>query len=306
MRNKSNFREIRRRHYEHEYHMYPYLAQWKKNPYTFYKAKLYLELSTILTFLLFKTKIKPNTVTVTYIVLGIVGGVCLAVPLKYIIFLGILIFYFLSVLDWTDGTLARERNQTSITGDILDPYGALVGMTCFWSGVGLYLAHKSIQGVAYISPDITNFTSFIFSHFVYLLPIIPALFAMNLTRFAKYRLYTNHVVKELRKHMEKERNQEEPLLTSATNTKSSSQHSTAKKIMQAVNNIFSHRARFVDFILLLILLELLYPMLFLSWIVFLLFLLWQIILFFGILYTFTRSNYGEEDIQKMLREIDET
>ena len=76
--------------------------------------------------------------------------------------------------------------------------------------------------------------------------------------------------------------------------------------MQAVNNIFSHRARFVDFILLLILLELLYPVFFLSWIVFLLFLLWQIILFFGILYAFTKSNYGEDNIQKMLKEIDET
>ena len=207
MEKKSTFREIRKRHYEHEYRMYPYLAQWKKNPYTFYKAKLYLELSTILVFLLLKTRIKPNTVTVAYLMMGIIGAICLAIPLKYIIFLGILIFYFLSVLDWADGTLARERNQTSITGDILDPYGALVGMTCFWSGVGLYLVHKSTQGVTYISPDITNFTSFIFDNFVYLLPIIPALFAMNLTRFAKYRLYTNHVVKELRRYLEEKKNQ---------------------------------------------------------------------------------------------------
>ena len=306
MEKKSTFREIRKRHYEHEYRMYPYLAQWKKNPYTFYKAKLYLELSTILVFLLLKTRIKPNTVTVAYLMMGIIGAICLAIPLKYIIFLGILIFYFLSVLDWADGTLARERNQTSITGDILDPYGALVGMTCFWSGVGLYLVHKSTQGVTYISPDITNFTSFIFDNFVYLLPIIPALFAMNLTRFAKYRLYTNHVVKELRRYIEKKKNQKKLLLTPTTNKKISSQYSTAKKIMQAVENIFSHRARFVDFILLLILLELLYPVFFLSWIVFLLFLLWQIILFFGILYAFTKSNYGEDNIQKMLKEIDET
>jgi len=300
---KITFKEIRKRHYEYEYRMYPYLAQWKKNPYSFFKARLYLELSSILTFLLLKTKIKPNTVTVSYILLGIVGGVCLAAPLKYIIIFGIIIFYFLSVIDWTDGTLARERNQTSITGDILDPYGALVGMTCFWSGVGLYLVHKSIQEVIYISPDITNFTSFIFSHFVYLLPIIPALFAMNLTRFAKYRIYTNHVVKELRKHMAKGKNQEGSLVLSTNNKKISSQYSAAKKIMQAVNNIFSHRARFVDFILLLILLELLYPMLFLSWIVFLLFLLWQMVLFFGILCTVTKSNYGEESIEKMLNEI---
>jgi len=159
----STFREIREKNYGYNYSHYPYLAQWKRNPYTFFKAKLYLELGTILVFLLLKTRIKPNTVTVAYIMLVIAGGICLAIPMKFLILVGIIIFYFVGSLDWADGPLARERNQTSITGDILDPYSALVGMTCFWSGIGLYLVHKSIQGVIYISPDITNFTSCLFT-----------------------------------------------------------------------------------------------------------------------------------------------
>ncbi|HPM43379.1 MAG TPA: hypothetical protein PLV52_06075, partial [Candidatus Omnitrophota bacterium] len=39
------------------------VKSWRVNPYTWLKARFYMESSALLVYLLLKTKIKPNTVT---------------------------------------------------------------------------------------------------------------------------------------------------------------------------------------------------------------------------------------------------
>ena len=60
----------------------PYLKKLEKNPYTYLKAKLYMELSSILVFLLLRTNIRPNTITLIYAFCGILGFVFLSLLLK--------------------------------------------------------------------------------------------------------------------------------------------------------------------------------------------------------------------------------
>src|SRR4030065_481052 len=87
---------------------------WKKNPYTWFKSRFYIAFSAILVFLLLRTRIHPNTITLIYALCGLVGGVLLAIPNNITIFLGIFIFFSKGILDWSDGLLARITNRTSV------------------------------------------------------------------------------------------------------------------------------------------------------------------------------------------------
>lgn len=284
--------------YNYNYGNYPYLKNWKKNPYTWFKAKFYMEMSTILAYLLLKTKIKANTVTVIYALLGIFGGIFLAIPYQWIIILGVLIFYLRGILDWTDGVVARERNQTSVTGDILDTYGASTGWVCLWVGLSLYIIQKSFVNVAYISPDFSRITLFLFHHFIYALPVIPTFFALDIIIHAKHRLYTNHISRAIQQNLEKKQDQKaSPYIISPVKSPK------AKKIMQVLNAVFDHRARFVDFICLVIVLELMFPALFISWIIFMLFLCWKLVCFIAFFIVIARGGQVEKYLDDTLEEI---
>ncbi|GAI05541.1 unnamed protein product, partial [marine sediment metagenome] len=148
--------ELRKEQYEYNCGLYPYLNEWRKNPYTWLKARFYMEAGALLVYFLLKTKINPNTVTIIYGLLGLVGGILLAIPINQTILIAILIFFLKGILDWSDGHLARIRGQTSITGDILDPYGALLGALGLQMGLGFYVAQKSDMAIFY-----------------YLIPLIP-------------------------------------------------------------------------------------------------------------------------------------
>jgi len=133
------------RAYQYDYHRkrFPYLDDWKKNPYTFLKARFYMETAALLVFLLSRTKIKPNTVTLVYALCGILGGVLLAIPSTLTITAAVVIFFSKGTLDWADGSLARTTGRTSVTGAVLDPWGALMNSLAFQAGLGLYAAQKS-------------------------------------------------------------------------------------------------------------------------------------------------------------------
>ena len=116
---------------------------WKKGPYTALKARFYTEASAILVFLLLKTKIRPNTLTLIYAFCGILGGILLSIPTEITILLAIFIFFTKGILDWSDGFLAKLTNQTSLKGAVLDPYGALINSLGFQIGLGFYVANNS-------------------------------------------------------------------------------------------------------------------------------------------------------------------
>ena len=68
---KKTFRELRKDQYSYNLNLFPYLNSWIKNPYSFIKARFYMESSAILVYLLLKTTIKPNTVTIFYCLAGV-------------------------------------------------------------------------------------------------------------------------------------------------------------------------------------------------------------------------------------------
>lgn len=279
--------------YKYRYNENAYLKDWKKNPYTWFKAILYIEISSIIFYLIRKTNIKANTMTIVYILLGVLGGIFLATPLKIIVLLGVLIFYFKDVIDWTDGVLAREKRQLSITGDVLDSYGALTGLVSLWTGFSLYVANKSFDGIVYISPNITHITSIIFDNIIYLVPLLPAIFAMNIILHTNSRLFNSHIIKEM-KNYNKQKN---------ISTKSlKDNESKLKNIAISFNKAFEHRARFVDFICIIILIELFFSI-FVSWIILLIFLIWKIIFFIITLFMVAKGGYAEKKVEDVINEI---
>ena len=82
------------------------MHNWLKSPYTCFKIRLYIELSSIIVYFLQNTKVKPNHVTFIYIFLSFLGGVCLAFNDSKIIIFGILVLFFKVVVDSADGLLA--------------------------------------------------------------------------------------------------------------------------------------------------------------------------------------------------------
>jgi phosphatidylglycerophosphate synthase len=294
--------ELRKEQYDYHRKYYAYIFdKWKWYSYRKFKARLYMNVCPYIVYLLMKTKIKPNTVTVVYALMGIVGGIFLAIPLKLFILVGIIFFSTRSFLDWSDGHYARETNQTSVTGAILDPYGAHVGWVALWIGIGLYLANKSIEGIVYLTPDLTLLTSAIFANIIYLIPVIPAIFAMNLILYARSRLYSDHIAKDRYSYnLQKKSNQN--TVSNAVNSDIMTKYPEITKAIRVINKIFEHNARTVDSICFIIFLELLFPI-FVSWIVFLIFLVWQIVLFVATFYLVAKGGWAEKELQNKLEQI---
>lgn len=276
----KTFAEFRKDNYDYNREHYAYIFEkWRWYSYRKFKAKLYMNAGAWLAYLFMKAGISPNAVTVTYALLGILGGIFLAIPMKWFILAGIILFYFRPFLDWSDGTLARVTKQTSITGDVLDSYGAGTGWVALWAGLGLYLANKSGEVV-----------------FFYLTPVIPAIFAMDLVSSAKNRLYDNHIVRGIRNYIANKQS-EAPVRTDAA-----ARHPIVTRLFNFLLRLFEHNAGFIDLICLIILLELFLPI-FVSWILYLVFFLWQILFFIAMLYVVARGGWVEKELQNKLEQI---
>ena len=114
------------------------IDDWKYSPYNCFKARVYIELSSLLVFVLQFTRISPNQVTLVYALSGLLGGVLLSLNNDTLVIIACLIFYFKGTFDWTDGLLARIKNKTSSFGHILDAWGSNVGYIFFVSGFSIY------------------------------------------------------------------------------------------------------------------------------------------------------------------------
>ena len=265
--------DLRRQQYEYHEKLYPFINDWR-HPYTWFKARLYMESSAILVYWCLRFGIRPNTVTIIYISCGIVGGVLLAIPVKIAIYLGIIIFFSKGILDWSDGHLARITNQVSLKGGILDVYGAHVNALGFWAGLGFYSA---------------NITDSII--FYYLTPILLFFYAADLYQYACFIIIQDAI-------------QGTKELLSADTSREYEVKRSPFRLIRVITYIFEHftdyisdrfpddRARSVDFVCLLILLEL-NNVIFLSWIVFLLFFLKKFILYTFSVYAIVNKNWAE-------------
>lgn len=285
--------ELRKTTYDYHRKYYSYVFnKWKWYSYRKYKMWLYMNTAPALAYFCLKLEITPNAVTIFYAFLGVLGGIFLAIPLKWLVLAGIILYYFRPILDSVDGLIARETGRTSVTGDVLDSYGAFAGWVPLWAGLGLYVANKfGDMGWVLSGTSIATI-------FFYLTPVIPVLIAINLMTSTKNKLFDDYIVKIIRDNIKKAGESNTP----PANANTASLYLKIRKIFNLINSIFEHNARTVDFICLILLLELFLPF-FISWVIFLAFLVWQIIYFIASFYLVARGGWAEKELKDKLEQI---
>ena len=141
--------EIRKTHYSGQRKKKAltwYMDDWYNSPYSALKSRYYIETSSIIVFILHHTRITPNFLTLAYVFFGAISGVFLASNNNNLILIGLFLLFSKGSIDWADGLLARIKKQTSHLGDLLDNWGALVGSYSYLCGFGIYLFNKSGEG----------------------------------------------------------------------------------------------------------------------------------------------------------------
>ena len=275
------------RKYQYNYHSerFPYVDDWKHNPYTFLKARFYMEASAILVYFLLKTNIKPNTITIIYGLAGIVGGILLSIPLKVTIILALIIFFTKGILDWSDGHLARVTGQTSVTGHVLDVYGALLNDLGFQMGLGFYVAFKT---------DIVMF--------YYLIPLIPFFYATGLKSFSVQVLFQEMMKKSFVKDRIKKSYNDAAGFPSILEDPKGKILGKYRKYYDIFSGILDARARSVDFICFLILIET-FTNVSITWIIFIALVIKGFISFVGGYYITIKKGWVEKSVDATLYNI---
>ena len=97
----NTVKDLRKQQYDYHKEKFPYLFNFKINPYSFIKARFYMETSAVLVFLLQKTNIKPNVITIIYCFAGIITAVLLSIPNKITILSALIICFTKGILDWS-------------------------------------------------------------------------------------------------------------------------------------------------------------------------------------------------------------
>ena len=281
----KSIQELRRYQYEYNYKRFPYLGTFKQSPYSYFKARFYMELSAVLVFVLQRTDITPNMLTIGYCLLGLIAGVLLGLGTEIGVLAAVFIFFSKGILDWSDGNLARIKNQTSTVGAMLDGYGAILGAMGLQIGLGFYVAGKSSMLVFY-----------------YLIPLIPLFFLGKLHNFTLVELFKDYVNKnELCKY-----EQEVDISNEKTNNTDKGYNNGLSckfnRVRNIVNNILDNRARTVDFICLLLLIEVFTPI-FVTWIVFLGFVVKEFLLFWASFFVVIKSDWIKKQLIEKAKEL---
>jgi len=272
----NNLSEIRKEVYRDRFNDVAFvysvdLKNWRRNPYTYLKSIFYIEMSAILVFVLLKTRIHPNTVTLTYALCGVIGGILLSIPTNLTILLAIFIFFTKGILDWADGPLARLTKRTSVIGEVLDPWGALINSLGFQLGLGFYIAIHSGNII-----------------YLYLIAIILALRVGNIRTFT-YQYFAGELV-------DGSRERKAGLEPKTYENTSQSKQGTGRvllRLMNFVRDFLDDRARSVDFICLLILIEILFPGVFVTWLVVWALAVKHLLIFLGGIFLALRRNWIE-------------
>jgi hypothetical protein len=180
---------------------------------------------------LLRTRITPNIVTIIYIFAGIATGIFLAIPNLYCNLIAVFIAFNKGILDWSDGNLARIKYETSLTGHLLDEYGATINSIGFIIGLGFFAMHQSG-----------------FNFIAYILPIVPFLHGEKFMSVGKVIILNN--IKNLL-----EKNTYQKSFNSNVRNESKKAQMEYPSLLTRLSNILDDRARSVDLILLIILLD---------------------------------------------------
>jgi phosphatidylglycerophosphate synthase len=112
--------------------------------------------SIYLTWLLLRTGLKPNQVTLISVGLALLGGVLLATRSAELALAGALAFVAHQLFDKADGDIARFRKTYSIVGVYLDELGHAVAFAGIFVGLGLHIAWRTPGGEALVAVLLTS------------------------------------------------------------------------------------------------------------------------------------------------------
>jgi len=87
---KKNYEDRRIRNNSFEFD----ILDWKGNPYSCFKARIYIELSSILAFIFQFTFLTANHVSLMYGASGIIAGLLLITNIDSLMISGLVIFFF--------------------------------------------------------------------------------------------------------------------------------------------------------------------------------------------------------------------
>ena len=241
------------------------IDSWKKNPYSCFKSRIYIELSTIFAYFLQFTSITPNHLSIIYGLSGVLAGVFLVTGINTLMIVGLIIFFLKGSLDWTDGLIARIKNQTSSVGHILDTWGSHIGNISFIISIGIYCF------------NLTNNSIYLF-----FLILILFLKIIDFKFFAYHQLFYEALNKKIN-------------LKSSTSEKNDIFKKQSFSI-SFIKNFMDDRSRTVDTICFLIILEIIYELSYFSQIIFGLYFLKSVIIFFGRFYIFYIKGRLEKEV----------
>ena len=221
--------ELYRQQVEYNYQQSKYIKQFFRYPYSYVKARYYMFFAALLVWFLQRTRIEPNSVTKFYIALGIVSAILLASGNTILILIGLFLVFSKGVVDWADGHLARLKKKQSLSGHILDVFGARVHSIAFFTALGFYQfqLHDEIW-------------------FLYLVCAYPISYALLMKRFQYKYLFEHlqHSADQIRRQNDKH-DSTEPESGASSNT-------TLRLLKSAAINILDDRSRSIDLICLLI------------------------------------------------------
>jgi hypothetical protein len=246
----------------------PYINFFWHNPYSFLKARYYMGLASAIVYFLQSSGVTPNQITKLYILWGVLAGFMIAIGTPSTLGVGIFMVFSKGVLDWTDGHIARLQNKTSLTGHILDLYGARVNSLIFVTSLGFY--QYTLHGEEVL--------------FLILAVVYPLAFSLQLHRFGYKYLYEHLANKGLTNEENEDYNQQELI---------------ARKSRYAnfLINFLDDRSRTTDFVCLLIVLEQMTVYKF-SWVYFVLMQLKWAVVCCGVFYVFSKEDCFDKMVGK--------
>ncbi|MAJ57955.1 MAG: hypothetical protein CMI74_07855 [Candidatus Pelagibacter sp.] len=230
------------------------IDDWIKSPYSCLKARFYIEISSLIVYILQFTKITPNFVSVIYSFAGLLSGILLCFDHKNLIYSGLLIFFLKGVIDWSDGLLARVTRQTSNIGHIIDTWGSHVGYHSLIFGIG-FICFNSNNEIVYL----------------YITIVIFIISLMDFKIFSYHQLFyeiSNYKIRIKKKKIKKL-------------PKKNFKNFNLNRLKFYLSYFMDDRSRTLDLIYLIIFLEVLNNNIFYTKIILILFLLKKIFNFFG-------------------------
>ena len=202
----------------------------KINIYSKIKTVLNLELACLMIYVLLRTKIPPNIVSIFGVFWVLLGALLINFENNILIYSGVLILFFKLVPDYADGQLASLKKQTTTIGHELDVWAGNIGTPIAMSGFFIYSIKNNPVGQLDL---------------FYLIFLVTNIFSFADLRFYLSKFKKTYYDKFLKTHTQKMINNKFINITSSN------------FLLNAIKFFhFDGSSRYIDFLLLLLILEL--------------------------------------------------